>query len=186
VTNATVGTLRWFWVHAFLTLARCGSQTAASRQLGCSQPTVGANIRRLEHWLGFALGHGHSPYVLTEVGQAFVPLAKRVSRNIGRLRMDVDNGVKDFRFEWVDIFIVMRKYKSQIKCANQMGLSQVKVSREIINLENWIGYRLFERNGLWDITRSGEEFYSASDSMYTRLLNFRRQARDRFGREIVT
>jgi DNA-binding transcriptional LysR family regulator len=144
---------------------------------------VRANVRHLQAWLGFALGHGYSPYVLTKAGEEFVPLAKRLSRNIARMRIvDISNNA-DFELEWIEIFTVLQKYKSQAKAAGCIGISQAGVSRKIIDLENYLGYSLFERDGSYRMTDLGEQFCAASSHMHARLYSFRDNVRRRIVEE---
>ena len=47
--------LEWSDLHIFLTVAEQGSLSAAARELGLSQPTVGRRLTALEEQLGSAL-----------------------------------------------------------------------------------------------------------------------------------
>ena len=164
---------RWRWISAFLALAQCGSQTAAARKLGCSQPTVHSNVAALEAWLGFSLGSGHSPYVVTEAGANFIRLAKKITRNMRRQRMNPDEDLSDFSFFWIDTLGILTKYKSQYLLAKYFKYSQSKVSRTIRDIENWLGYSVFERSGKYEITDLGWQFLKSAQSSSMRLHEFR-------------
>ncbi|MEL6427017.1 MAG: LysR family transcriptional regulator, partial [Pseudomonadota bacterium] len=66
----------WTLYETFLAVAQTGSLSAAARQLGSTQPTVGRQVRVLEDRLGFALftrqARGLS---LTEEGARLLPAA---------------------------------------------------------------------------------------------------------------
>ncbi|MEL7276686.1 MAG: LysR family transcriptional regulator [Pseudomonadota bacterium] len=70
----------WTLYETFLAVAQTGSLSAAARQLGSTQPTVGRQVRALEDRLGFALftrqARGLS---LTEEGARLLPAAERMA-----------------------------------------------------------------------------------------------------------
>lgn len=66
----------WSLIRSFLATARGGSLSAAARELGISQPSLGRHISLLETQLGAALFQRHaSGQRLTELGHALMPLA---------------------------------------------------------------------------------------------------------------
>jgi DNA-binding transcriptional LysR family regulator len=74
---ATPSTLDWSLVQAFLTVAECGSLSAAARVLGASQPTLGRQIRAMEEQLGADLFQRHERGLsLTETGTELIPSAR--------------------------------------------------------------------------------------------------------------
>ena len=69
----------WGLYRHFLAVADTGSLTAAARQLGVSQPTVGRQIQALEKAMGSRLfDRNHSGYVLTATGEAIVAQARTI------------------------------------------------------------------------------------------------------------
>ncbi len=69
-------TLDWSLLQAFTCVAQSGSLSAAARQLGQSQPTLGRQIARAEAALGCALFiRQPRGLVLNEAGEALYPLA---------------------------------------------------------------------------------------------------------------
>jgi len=70
----------WDDVRYFLAAARTGSLAAASRELGCHQPTVGRRIDNLEASLGVRLFQRHSlGLTLTEEGRRVMQTAEAMS-----------------------------------------------------------------------------------------------------------
>ena len=69
----------WSLIRAFLAVAEHGSLSAAARDLGASQPTLGRQIRQLESTLGQALFHRQVRGLnLTETGQVLLEPARRM------------------------------------------------------------------------------------------------------------
>ncbi len=69
--------LDWSLMQAFLAVAETGSLSAAARQLGASQPTLGRQIRTIEAQLGADLFHRRARgFELTETGAALVAPAR--------------------------------------------------------------------------------------------------------------
>lgn len=174
MSDSGLGKLRWSWFQAFIALSRCGSQSAASRHLGCSQPTVGTSVKKLETWVGARLGNGHSPYELTETGKELLALIKKTSRNLERHRINTGSSLRDFKLEWITLFYVMRKYRSQYKSMELTGLIQSDISRKILLLERWLGQSLFKKCGGWHTTEFGESFLYSSDKILMRFVEFKR------------
>jgi DNA-binding transcriptional LysR family regulator len=67
----------WSLVQSFLAVAEHGSLSAAARQLGCSQPTLGRHIQSLEASLGCSL-FTRQPrgFDLSDTGQQLLPMAQ--------------------------------------------------------------------------------------------------------------
>jgi len=79
----------WQAIQYFLAVAEGGSLSAAARQLGSSQPTVGRRIDTLESTLGFRLFKRHPRGLeLTQEGTMLLEQARQMMhsvRNIGQL-----------------------------------------------------------------------------------------------------
>ncbi len=70
----------------FVTLARCGSFRRAADELNISQPTITAQIARIERALGVVLfERGRSGAVLTPAGRQLLPLARSVLEELDQL-----------------------------------------------------------------------------------------------------
>ncbi len=67
----------WAFAKSFLAVAETGSLSAAARDLGVSQPTLGRHIKEMEAQLGAELFH-RAPrgLTLTQTGASIVPSAK--------------------------------------------------------------------------------------------------------------
>src|SRR5580698_2625048 len=76
----------------FVAVAEEGQFTRAAERLHVAQPSISAQIRRLEKTLGAPLFHrGPGPVTLTDAGQALLPLARRVLADLA----EVVQGVAD-------------------------------------------------------------------------------------------
>lgn len=85
-------TFDWSLTQAFLATAESGSLSAAARQLGRSQPTVGRQIQALEEQLGVTLfQRAPRGLVLTEVGQKVLPFAQSLAEQAGRLSLAAES-----------------------------------------------------------------------------------------------
>lgn len=74
-----VSKLDWNDIEAFRAIAAAGSLSAAARQTGASQPTLGRRISRLEERTGLVFfTKGAHGYELTSVGRRLLPLAEAV------------------------------------------------------------------------------------------------------------
>src|SRR6185312_265053 len=72
--------LDWNLIRSFVAVARTGSLSAAARQLGSSQPTLGRHIAELEQATGLKLfRRGRAGYELADGGLALVERAEQVS-----------------------------------------------------------------------------------------------------------
>lgn len=69
-----------FRLKVFLTVARCGSFTAAGKELGISQPAVSQNVSELERQLGGVVlfDRKRGSMALTPKGEAFVGYARQI------------------------------------------------------------------------------------------------------------
>ena len=73
--------LEWSDLHIFLTVAEQGSLSAAARELGLSQPTVGRRLTALEEQLGSALVvRTARGLTLTEAGGTILDNARRMGQ----------------------------------------------------------------------------------------------------------
>lgn len=73
----SLSTLDWSLVQAFLAVAETGSLSAAARQVGASQPTLGRQIKTIEQQLAAELFHRQPRgLVLTDTGAALVAPAR--------------------------------------------------------------------------------------------------------------
>lgn len=69
--------LDWSLVRAFLSVAELGSLSAAARALGSSQPTLGRQIRAMQHTLGLELFRRRDRGLsLTDAGERLLPAAR--------------------------------------------------------------------------------------------------------------
>jgi len=76
----------------FVAVAEEGQFTRAAERLHIAQPSVSAQVRRLERTLGTALFHrGSGPVTLTDAGEALLPLARRVLTDL----TEVVNGIAE-------------------------------------------------------------------------------------------
>ena len=81
--------LDWSLVPPFLAVADTGSLSAAARQLGRSQPTLGRQIAALEDRLGVTLFHRQPRgLILTEAGAALLPAAREMAAASQRLALE--------------------------------------------------------------------------------------------------
>jgi DNA-binding transcriptional LysR family regulator len=72
--------LDWNLIRSFVAVARTGSLSAAARQLGSSQPTLGRHVAELERATGLKLfRRGRGGYELTDDGLALLARAEEVS-----------------------------------------------------------------------------------------------------------
>lgn len=80
--------LDWSLVQAFLAVAETGSLSAAARDLGSSQPTLGRQIKAIEAQLGAALFHRRARgFELTETGAALVAPARDMREAMHRIAL---------------------------------------------------------------------------------------------------
>jgi len=78
----------WSLISAFLAVAETGSLSAAARQIGASQPTLGRRIAALEAQLGAELFRRHARgFELTDVGAALMPDAEAIRDAMGRITL---------------------------------------------------------------------------------------------------
>lgn len=69
----------WSLVQSFLAVAKTGSLSAAARELGRSQPTLGRQVQTLEADLGVSLFDRHSRGLnLSEAGAQLLPMAQQM------------------------------------------------------------------------------------------------------------
>lgn len=70
-------------LRCFVAVADEGQFTAAADELRLAQPSISAQIHRLEQVLGVPLFHrGRRPIALTDAGSALLPLARRVLHGV--------------------------------------------------------------------------------------------------------
>ncbi|MDP5362682.1 MAG: LysR family transcriptional regulator [Paracoccaceae bacterium] len=71
--DKSISSLDWSLVQSFLAVAETGSLSAAARQLGTSQPTLGRQIKQIEAQLGAELFYRQARgFALTQTGAALV------------------------------------------------------------------------------------------------------------------
>ncbi|MDP5086498.1 MAG: LysR family transcriptional regulator [Yoonia sp.] len=71
--DKSLSSLDWSLVQSFLAVAETGSLSAAARQLGTSQPTLGRQIKQIEAQLGAELFYRQARgFALTQTGAALV------------------------------------------------------------------------------------------------------------------
>lgn len=84
--DASTDKLDWALVQSFLAVAETGTLSAAARQLGASQPTLGRQIKAIEQQLGEELFVRQARgLALTEAGERLVPAARDVRDAINRI-----------------------------------------------------------------------------------------------------
>ncbi len=77
------GILNWDDLHTFLAIARQGTLSAAARELGLTQPTMGRRLAALEDRLGARLLQRRpGRYVLTPLGESVLANAERIEAEI--------------------------------------------------------------------------------------------------------
>jgi len=80
--------LDWSLVQPFLAVAETGTLSAAARQLGASQPTLGRQIKAIEQQLGTELFIRQARgLALTEAGQSLLPAARKVRDGINQIAL---------------------------------------------------------------------------------------------------
>jgi DNA-binding transcriptional LysR family regulator len=78
----------WSLVQSFLAVAESGSLSAAARQLGRSQPTLGRHIQTLEASLSQQLFDRHPRGLqLSQVGSALLPMAREMQLQMYQLSL---------------------------------------------------------------------------------------------------
>lgn len=78
----------WSLIEAFLAVADTGSLSAASRQMGASQPTLGRRIKALEARLEADLFHRRpTGFELTETGLSLIPHARAMRDAMGQIAL---------------------------------------------------------------------------------------------------
>lgn len=89
-------TFDWSLTQAFLATAETGSLSAAARQLGRSQPTVGRQVQALEEQLNVTLfQRAPRGLVLTDVGIKILPIAQELAEQAGRLSLAAEGTSDD-------------------------------------------------------------------------------------------
>jgi DNA-binding transcriptional LysR family regulator len=74
----------------FLAVAEDGQFTKAAERLCVAQPSVSAQIRRLEALLGTSLFHrGPGPVTLTDAGETLLPIARRVLADLTSIEDEI-------------------------------------------------------------------------------------------------
>jgi LysR family nitrogen assimilation transcriptional regulator len=82
----------------FVTVANCGSFTAAARQLCITQPALGLQVKQLERRLGTSLLARHSRGVtLTKAGTVLLPHADAILENIAQAEASLQAFKSDAR-----------------------------------------------------------------------------------------
>jgi DNA-binding transcriptional LysR family regulator len=80
--------LDWSLVQSFLAVAETGTLSAAARQLGATQPTLGRQIKAIEKQLGVELFTRQARgLTLTEAGRSLVPAARDVRDSVNRIAL---------------------------------------------------------------------------------------------------
>ena len=77
--DKTLALSDWSLVQSFLAVAETGSLSAAARELGRSQPTLGRQVQALETDLGVSLFDRHARGLkLSAAGQQLLPMAQQM------------------------------------------------------------------------------------------------------------
>lgn len=83
----------WSLVQSFLAVADTGSLSAAAKQLGHSQPTLGRHIKALEDALGTELFHRHTRgFSLTDTGVHMLPAARQMAAAMAQIALVAEAG----------------------------------------------------------------------------------------------
>lgn len=83
-----ISRLDWTHIQAFLAVAETGSLSAAARDLGLSQPTLGRQVRAAEDALGVELFHRRSHGLeLTATGETLLEPAKEMQKAAAKLSL---------------------------------------------------------------------------------------------------
>lgn len=83
-------TLDWMLMHSFAAVAEAGSLSAAARQLGHSQPTLGRHIRALEAAVGGPVFTRHPGGLhLTDLGRKILPAAQDMAAAAARAALAI-------------------------------------------------------------------------------------------------
>ncbi len=78
----------WSLIQTFLAVAETGSLSAAARQLGRSQPTLGRQIQTLESELGLSLFERHARGLTpSDVGNQLLPMAQEMHAAMNAISM---------------------------------------------------------------------------------------------------
>ena len=86
--DSEIGKLDWALVRAFLAVADTGSLSAAARQTGISQPTLGRQMKAIEAALGLTLFRRHPRgFALTEAGAALLSPARAMRAAMQEIAM---------------------------------------------------------------------------------------------------
>lgn len=86
----------WNDLRHFLAVARCGSTTAAARELKVDQSTVQRRLAELERRIGQPLAERHpSGYRLTPFGKQLLPHAQRVEEGVLALEQAVRSSARE-------------------------------------------------------------------------------------------
>jgi DNA-binding transcriptional LysR family regulator len=86
--NKALHALDWSLMQAFLAVAETGSLSAAARQLGTSQPTLGRQVKQIEQQLGAELFRRQPRgLALTDIGAALVPPATAMRDAVQRITL---------------------------------------------------------------------------------------------------
>ena len=88
----------WELYRSFLAVMREGSLSAAARELGMTQPSIGRHVRQLEQALGVAL-FTRSPQGLaaTDLAQELLPHARAMESGSAALRRAASGGRQEVR-----------------------------------------------------------------------------------------
>jgi DNA-binding transcriptional LysR family regulator len=79
----------------------------------------------------------------------------------------------------LEAFRAVRTTGSTTRAADRMGLTQSSVSRLIIQLEEHIGYQLFDRQGgRMKLTPEGQEFYAVAENVFGNLDRIEQMAKN--------
>ncbi len=98
MANNDTNNFDWALIQSFVAVAEAGSLSAAARNIGQSQPTIGRHIKAIEKTLGVELFHrAPKGLILTEVGVEVLDHAREMSKAAARLRLVADGRSGDLR-----------------------------------------------------------------------------------------
>lgn len=86
--TSPVASLDWSLVQAFLAVAEHGSLSAAARNLGASQPTLGRQVRAMEEQLGVELFvRSEKGFDLTDTGHSLLGAARAMRQAVNDIQL---------------------------------------------------------------------------------------------------
>lgn len=158
----------WTLIRSFLAVAETGSLSAAARELGASQPTLGRQIRQLEDSLQQVLFQRQPKgLVLTDNGTALIGPAQRmraamhdVALTAAGLQTGLDGSVRITASETVSIYIlpgILAKLR-QVEPRIQIDIVSTDSTENLLFREADIALRMYRPEQVELVARKLGEF----------------------------